>query len=368
VIATPFARPPAALRALFAGVLLAAFVLTPVRPAAANPAPGRAEAAAASPAPHAWPGSESGATAEPDSALDIELDISAGTAPEAAPEAESEAESEAASEAATGTASGTAPEAGEEAAPAAAPKITAKAAYLVDASAGTELYAKNPDRRLPVASLTKVMTALVVLEEGSPDDMIKITKGDVRHAVRNGASRAGLRAGERFTAKELLYALMLPSGADAARALARRYGPGVPNFVAKMNRLAEDLGLERTHYTNPDGLPSPDLGGRSTAREQTRLAMIALSDPVLYEIASTARHSLPKTTTHRAYTWHNSNPLLTRVPGAFGLKTGFTRSAGYCLSFAAEQDGRFLFGTVLGEATAANRLRSVTRLLDLART
>lgn len=251
---------------------------------------------------------------------------------------------------------------------AATPKITAKAAYLYDVTTGTELYTKNADRRLPVASLAKVMTAYVVRKEGSLDDVITVTRADVRHAARNGASHAGLRAGERLTTRDLLYALLLPSAADAAHALARRYGPGVENFVAKMNAVARDFGLERTYYTNADGLPRPDLGGRSTAREQTHLAMIALADPVIAEIAATTRHSIPKTADHRAHTWRNTNKLLTKEPGAFGLKTGFTRAAGFCLSFAAVRGGHTLFGAVLGEASEANRLRSVTRLLDIVQT
>ncbi len=246
-----------------------------------------------------------------------------------------------------------------------APKITAKAAYLVDLTTGTELYAKNADRRMPVASLAKVMTAYVVRREGSLDDVITITRQDVRHAVNNGASHAGLRAGERLTTRDLLYALMLPSAADAANALARRYGPGTAGFVAKMNDAARDLGLERTRYTNVDGLPRPDLGGRSTAREQTRLAMVVLADPVIGEIAATTRHRLPKTDGHRAHVWQNSNKLLAQEPGAFGLKTGFTRAAGFCLSFAAAKGGHTLFGTVLGDTGDAARLRSATRLLDI---
>lgn len=260
------------------------------------------------------------------------------------------------------------PASGTPVAPAAAPKISAKAAYLVDATTGTELYAKNADRRLPVASLAKVMTAYVVRLEGSLDDVITITRADVRHATGNGASHAGLRAGDRLTTRDLLYALMLPSAADAAHALARRYGPGRARFVAKMNETARALGLDRTYYTNADGLPKPDLGGRSTAREQTHMAMVALADPVLREIAATTRHSVPKTAGHRAYTWRNSNALLTRMPGAFGLKTGFTRAAGFCLSFAAAKGPHTLFGTVLGETSEAGRLRSVTRLLDIVKT
>jgi D-alanyl-D-alanine carboxypeptidase (penicillin-binding protein 5/6) len=250
----------------------------------------------------------------------------------------------------------------------ATPKITAKYAYLVDLTTGTELFAKNADRKVPVASLAKVMTAYVVLEEGSLDDVIEITAQDVRHAVSNGASHAGLRAGERLTTRDLLYALMLPSAADAASALARRYGPGKARFVAKMNDAARRLGLARTHYTNPDGLPKPALGGHSTAREQTRLAVIALSEPVLAEIAATARHTVPKTADHRAHVWVNSNKLLTRVPGTFGLKTGFTRAAGFCLSFAADKGGHTLFGTVLGDVGDAARTRSATRLLNMIET
>ncbi|MEV5408690.1 serine hydrolase [Thermopolyspora sp. NPDC052614] len=247
----------------------------------------------------------------------------------------------------------------------ATPKITAKAAYLVDLTTGTELYAKNADRQVPVASLAKVMTAYVVRQEGSLDDLITITRQDVLHAANNGASHAGLRAGERLTTRDLLYALMLPSAADAANALARRYGPGTARFVAKMNDAARDLGLDRTHYTNVDGLPRPALGGHSTARDQTRLAMVALADPVIAEIAATARHRLPTTADHRAHVWKNSNKLLTRVPGTFGLKTGFTRAAGFCLSFAAVKGGHTLFGTVLGDTTDARRFRSATRLLDI---
>jgi D-alanyl-D-alanine carboxypeptidase (penicillin-binding protein 5/6) len=247
---------------------------------------------------------------------------------------------------------------------AAAIKVTARAAYLTDLTTGETIFQKRPDHRLPIASLTKVMTAYVARHEGGLDDVIMITRRDVRHGG-NGASNGGLKAGERFTARDLLYALMLPSAADAAAALARTYGPGRAAFVAKMNAAARRLGLTRTHYVKPDGMPSPP-GGYSTARDQTALARVVLHDPVIRVIAHTRRHSVGRTGSHRAHTWSNTNKLLAAQPGALGLKTGYTRAAGFCLMFAADTDGHLLVGTILGETDAHRRLHTATRLLALA--
>ncbi|WP_093256931.1 D-alanyl-D-alanine carboxypeptidase family protein [Thermostaphylospora chromogena] len=247
-----------------------------------------------------------------------------------------------------------------------APKVHARAALLVDAATGEELYARRAGRRAPVASLVKVMTAYVVLREARLSDVIKITKADVRHAVRHGATRAGLRAGERFTVRDLLYALMLPSGADASHALARRYGPGTGRFVAKMNAVARELGLRDTRYANPDGLPHPANGGRSTARDQVRLARFALRHPELSRIAATGRHTVRRTEAHRAHVWRNTNELLGSLPGALGVKTGYTRAAGFCLLFAARREGRVLIGAVLGESRSDRRFSTARRLVEWA--
>lgn len=247
---------------------------------------------------------------------------------------------------------------------AAAITVTARAAYLADLTTGETIYKKRPDRRLPIASLTKVMTAYVVRHEGGLDDVITITRRDVRHGG-NGASNGGLKAGERFTVRDLLYALMLPSAADAAVALARTYGPGRAAFVDKMNAAARRLGLTRTHYVNPDGMPSPP-GGYSTARDQTALAQVVLHDPVIRVIAHTQRHHVGRTGSHRAHTWRTTNKLLAAQPGALGLKTGYTRAAGFCLMFAADTGGHLLVGTILGETSDSRRLRTATHLLALA--
>jgi D-alanyl-D-alanine carboxypeptidase (penicillin-binding protein 5/6) len=248
----------------------------------------------------------------------------------------------------------------------AAPTVTARSAYLVDATTGTTIYAKAADRRVPVASLAKVMTAYVVRQEGALDDIVTISKQDVRHAAANGATHAGLRAGERITTRDLLYALMLPSAADAASALARRYGPGTAAFVAKMNDAAQSLGLADTRYVNPDGLPSPSNGGYSTAGDQTKLAQAALNDRMIGTVVGTRRHAIARTALHRAHTWRNTNKLLTTEPGALGLKTGYTRAAGYCLMFAVVRDDHTLIGAVLGDKSDKQRFRTTARLLDLA--
>ncbi|RBQ17576.1 D-alanyl-D-alanine carboxypeptidase [Spongiactinospora rosea] len=247
-----------------------------------------------------------------------------------------------------------------------APAVAARAAYVIDASTGTALYEKQADRRMPVASLAKVMTAYVVLKEAGLSDVVTITAADVRHAVVNGATSAGLRKGERLTVRDLLYGAMLPSGADATHALARRYGPGDDAFVAKMNSAARSLGLADTRYTNPDGLPSPGGGGLSTAEDQVRLAETVLRDPVFRQISSTKRHVVPRTAVHGAHTFRNTNKLLGEGTGVLGVKTGYTRAAGYCLLFAAERDDRLLIGVVLGDPQSARRFRTAGRLLDYA--
>ncbi len=245
----------------------------------------------------------------------------------------------------------------------AAPAVAARAAYLFDATTGTPLFSKEGGRRMPVASLTKVMTAYVVLREAKLDDIVRINSADVRHAATNDATGASLRAGERLTVRDLLYGVMLPSGADASHALARVYGPGDTKFVAKMNAAARSLGLTGTRYANPDGLPKPS-GGYSTAQDQAKLAEVALRDPVLLGIASTRRYVVPASKVHRAHTWTNTNKLLGKAPGALGVKTGYTRAAGFCLSFAADRDGHRLIGVILGDAKADRRFQTATRLLD----
>ncbi|MGW4472264.1 D-alanyl-D-alanine carboxypeptidase family protein [Nonomuraea sp. NPDC004354] len=247
-----------------------------------------------------------------------------------------------------------------------APAVLGRAAHLIDARTGKVYFSKKADRRMPVASITKVMTAYTVLKEAKPTDVVKVTSADVRYASKGGASVAYLRAGDRLTVEEMLYALMLPSGADAAHALARSYGPGVDAFTAKMNANARALGMKDSLYVNPDGMPAKG-GGYSTARDQVRLAQAALDNKTIKKVGSTRYRSLPETAEHGAYSWRNTNRLL-GTPGAVGLKTGFTRAAGYTLAFAAERDGHRLVGVILGESSSSRRFDTAEALVDWAAT
>ncbi|TMR94838.1 D-alanyl-D-alanine carboxypeptidase [Nonomuraea basaltis] len=245
-----------------------------------------------------------------------------------------------------------------------APTVKAASAYVVD-SAGTIHFGKQETRRVPVASLVKVMTAYVVLREARLSDTITITATDVKYAARGGATTAGLKKGEQLTVRDLLYGLMLPSGADAANALARQYGPGKTAFVAKMNSTARALGLAGTRYTNPDGMPTPANGGYSTAVDQAKLAQRALASSTFRTVVGAKVHKVAKTSLHLAHTWRNSNKLLSRADGVLGVKTGYTNAAGYCLLFAGERNGRQVVGVLLKDENE-RRFSTAEQLLDYA--
>jgi serine-type D-Ala-D-Ala carboxypeptidase (penicillin-binding protein 5/6) len=243
------------------------------------------------------------------------------------------------------------------------PSVNGRAAYLLDATTGKEQYSKEATTRMPVASLTKVMTAYVVINSAEPDNVVQVEQQDRQYAENGGGTSAYLRAGDRLTVEQMLYGLMLPSGADAAHALARTYGPGVAGFTDKMNATARYLGMNDTRYVNADGLPTAAGNGFSTAKDQAKLAEIALRDPLLEKVSSAAAHTLPASAGHSSYTWTNTNRLL-GTPGVIGLKTGYTRAAGYCLSFAGERQGHRLIGVILGETVSSRRFQSAAALLD----
>ncbi len=158
---------------------------------------------------------------------------------------------------------------------------------------------------------------------------------------------------------------MLPSGADAANALARHYGPGKEAFIAKMNRTARSLGLTNTRYTNADGMPTPANGGYSTALDQAKLAQRALEDSTFTAVVGSKTHKVSKTKVHRKHTWTNTNKLLSRADGVLGVKTGYTNAAGHCLLFAGERNGRKVVGVLLDDQNE-RRFTTAERLLDYA--
>ena len=215
--------------------------------------------------------------------------------------------------------------------------LSAKSAVVIDADTGETLYEYNADERLPMASTTKIMTALVALGEGDLDRTYTVKP---EYAQVEGSSMY-LQAGETLSMRDTLYGLMLSSGNDAAVAIAGECG-GYDAFIQKMNDKAAALGLTDTHFVNPNGLPAD--GHYTTARELARITAEALRDPVFRQIVATQSY----TAGERTFTNHNR--LLTSYEGAIGVKTGYTRAAGRCLVSAAERNGRTVIAVTLNDA------------------
>ncbi len=247
--------------------------------------------------------------------------------------------------------------------------VQAEAAALADASDGTVLWSRGLNTERPIGSITKVMTAVVVLDSGDLDRLITVPTAAVDYANDNDASTAGLHPGDTLTATQLLAALLLPSGSDAAYTLASAYGPGIPAFVAKMNATAEALGLNRTHFSNFDGLPYPsEWSTYSTPADLITLGRFAMQSAVFRSIVDKRTYRVSAGSGHHAYVWQNTDPLLGVYPGAIGIKTGYTQAAGHCLLFEATRDGRSFIGVTLdspGVGTTVNG-DDPTRILNWA--
>src|SRR3984893_19126393 len=177
-----------------------------------------------------------------------------------------------------------------------------------------------------MASVTKVMTALLVLEGGNLGQEIRVPKAAFDYAWKYGGETAALRPGDLLTAQQLLAALLLPSGADAAYTLAHAYGPGLDAFVAKMNATAVTMGMTHTHFTSPDGLPYPsETATYSTPSDLLTLGLAAMKYPVFRSIVHLRFYHLPKAKgQHHQYWWDNTDGLIGSYPGAMGIKTGYT--------------------------------------------
>jgi serine-type D-Ala-D-Ala carboxypeptidase (penicillin-binding protein 5/6) len=245
------------------------------------------------------------------------------------------------------------------------PSVTAEAAFVYDPRLGLTYFAKNANMELPQASCTKIMTALLAVERGNLNQVITVGK-DAQALVRPDSSYMGLSAGEKLTLKDLLYGLLLPSGNDAAVAIADAIGGSVPAFVALMNQRAQQLGLTRTHFMNPHGLGEPNH--YTTAHDLAVLAEAAMENPILVQITSTKEYKIPKTSTHKAYDLMTGDDLIpgarSPYPGAIGVKPGYTGDAGYCQAFAAIRYGHLIIGAVLNEPSWQIRLTDMRNLLD----
>lgn len=212
-------------------------------------------------------------------------------------------------------------------------EVSATAAVLMDADMGQVLYEKNGDRQMLIASTTKIMTALVVLEHAAPDDVITVTPDHMAEG-----SSMYLKAGETVRVEELLYGLLLCSGNDAALALTECAG-GLTPFVALMNEKAAALGMAHTSFANPNGLDAD--GHYSTARDMAVLAAAAVENPTFRRICSS------RSVTIGQRTMENHNRLLRQVEGCVGLKTGYTQAAGRTLVSCTERDGCRLVAVTL---------------------
>jgi D-alanyl-D-alanine carboxypeptidase (penicillin-binding protein 5/6) len=236
-------------------------------------------------------------------------------------------------------------------------KVKAKGAVLADAATGQVLWSRALGTERPMASVTKVMTALLVLKANDLGQQIRVPKAAFTYAWKNGGETAALHPGDTLTAQQLLNALLLPSGADAAYTLANTYGPGLNAFVAQMNATAAQLGMLHTHFTSPDGLPYPtETATYSTPSDLLTLGLAAMKYPVFRSIVGQRFYHLPKQKgQHHQYWWDNTDGLIGTYPGAQGIKTGYTDKALHCLLFEATRNGRTLIGVVLGSpATGVN--------------
>jgi len=213
--------------------------------------------------------------------------------------------------------------------------VSAEKAYVLDAVSGRVLYEKNPNQQSLIASTTKIMTALIVCEQCNVLDRMRIPK----EAVGIEGSSMYLQEGEILTLQELLYGLMLSSGNDAAVALAIYCGGTVEGFAELMNDKAHILGMQNTHFENPNGLDNP--GHYSTARDLAILASYAMENPIFAKTVSAKQLKIGQ----RYLTNHNK--LLWRVEGADGVKTGYTRAAGRILVSSAKRNERRIIAVTI---------------------
>lgn len=250
------------------------------------------------------------------------------------------------------------------------PTLTATEAILLDADTGNFLANINGEKPLPMASTTKIMTAVIAIQAGNLDQLVTIHQDAVNEWRLHDGSNAQLVAGDQITLRQLLYALLLPSGDDAAIAIADDIAGSPANFVNMMNLQAYRLHLFQTHYINPDGLTyylangQPDPNHYTTAYDLVRLARYAMSLPLFAQIVKTQHYTVPATNFHHAYTWSTTNTLLGTYQGMTGIKTGFTVEAGECLVFSATRKGHDLMGVVLHSSSATTRFADAESLLN----
>ncbi|HET7629198.1 MAG TPA: D-alanyl-D-alanine carboxypeptidase family protein [Bacillales bacterium] len=240
----------------------------------------------------------------------------------------------------------------------------AKSAILIEADTGKVLYAKQPDKKLPPASMTKIMTMLLIMEalnDGrlSWDEKVRTSE----HAASMGGSQVFLEPGEKMTVKDMLKAIAIGSANDASMAMAEKIGGSEEAFVKMMNEKAEKLGLQHTHFENPTGLPAENH--YSSARDMAKIARALLAYDKITEYTGKYEDYLREDTDEKFWLV-NTNRLVKFYPGVDGLKTGYTNKAKFCLTATAKKDGMRVIAVVMGADTAKARNNEVSNMLDYA--
>lgn len=234
--------------------------------------------------------------------------------------------------------------------------LNSRSCVVIDRLTQSILYGKNEKNKVKMASTTKIMTAIVVLENSSLDTTVEASK----KAAGTGGSRLGLKTGDKITIRDLMYGLMLCSGNDAAVCLAESIGGSVEGFAELMNAKAQELGLSNSHFESPHGLDSDQH--YTTAYELALLSDYALKNPTFLNIVGTKNHTVTINGTPK--TLSNTNELLGNLDGVYGIKTGFTNGANRCLVTACKRGNMDIICVVLGADTKNFRTKDSIKLIE----
>ena len=240
-------------------------------------------------------------------------------------------------------------------------ELDCKSAVLMDAATGTVLFEKNADEALPPASVTKVMTLLLVMEaldagQYTLTDMVTVSA----HAASMGGSQVFLKEGETMSVEEMVKCVVISSANDCAVALAEFTAGSEENFVEKMNARAAELGLANTHFENTNGLDDTVTSHKTSARDIALMSAALIRHPTILKYSGIWMDTIR----NGAFGLTNTNRLVRFYPGCTGLKTGSTAKAGFCVSATAERDGLSLICVIMGSTSRDNRNAAATKLLD----
>ncbi len=232
-------------------------------------------------------------------------------------------------------------------------KLYARSAILIDAGSGRILYEENGFDVMPMASTTKIMTCILAIESGRLEEYVTVSEC----AQRQPKVRLGLKAGEKYKLKDLLYSLMLESHNDTAVAIAEFLSGSVDSFADEMNAKAVELGCEDTYFITPNGLDAAKEGRQhsSTAYDMAVITAYALENDTFRKIIATSSHTFKEESGTKQYTVYNKDAFLTMYEGAIGVKTGFTNGAGYCFVGAVERGEARFISVVLASGWPPNK-------------